>query len=601
MERTSPPGIKLQFNKPFLLEALLFCLLCAITILDWLAHLALNQDSSTYITVASSILKTGRLFYYVNSTNFVNTPGLNPFTDQPPGFPYLLVPFLAVLRDPIIAAAVAQSLYLVFLLAAVWLLAVQLKFPRLLRMVALVLFTFIVPFTISYRHFLTETLFIALSLAAASFAIRVQTGPFRRSDWVLFSVLVALSAMVRYFGVANMVLIAPLIFRMETPRAAWRLFVHKYTMAGILVFGAGLMAVALLSDLRPGAIAGLGQLQLRGIMIGGLALITGTCGLWLSRKGGAQETSTVEGGDSARRIQLEAQAWPVLAGVITALPILIWFTRNTVFFGTYSRFIRPLSIFYGERLWGPPIYIWTDLLNYNSLLRPFLLVLIVLLLWLPFWRTSSSVISSFRKSAHVILVCAFAGELAFIWFLSLVAHVTDVRERLFNPILAFLVFALLNGAARAVESISNRGWKIVLQLVPLTFLVFGGVYSPTEFVDTAGTVNYPRERQLWSELAKIDWIHTASYFYTDDAYGAGGYIHQIFAGIPQGLLWDPNIVRDAKVIRNILSDGVNPFIIVRENGPDDTIFDRMSARGTLPMEKITFQDVGFVLYTLPRK
>jgi hypothetical protein len=134
----------------------------------------------------------------------------------------------------------------------------------------------------------------------------------------------------------------------------------------------------------------------------------------------------------------------------------------------------------------------------------------------------------------------------------------------------------------------------------LLLLVLSNTFSPPDLAAFSGTINYPTERQLWSEINSIDWTRFSSCFYSDTSYSAGGYIHQIFSGRPQGIIWAPNVLRDPEILTHILSTGVNPFILVTENGYEAGILNEMSASGAVPMERILFEDAGFALYTLRR-
>ena len=100
------------------------------------------------------------------------------------------------------------------------------------------------------------------------------------------------------------------------------------------------------------------------------------------------------------------------------------------------------------------------------------------------------------------------------------------------------------------------------------------------------------------EFNKLDWILSSSFFYSDDGYAAGGFIHQIFSGRPQGILWDQTILNDPQKIVELLSRGTNTFILVTINSPEFHSFDEMIASGVAPLEKITFAETGYILYHL---
>jgi hypothetical protein len=580
-----------------LLEAVIFCLLLSVAILDGMANLSLNQDSSTYIVVAHRILISGHLESLVNSTNFDFAPGYSAYVSQPPGYPFLLVPFMAVLRDPMLSALTAQVVFIVLFYLAVYLMTLRLKFRPLLRVVALLLFTFVAPFLYIHRRISTETIFITLSIAAATIAIGLLTKPNKKRDWVLFGVLVALSSMVRYTGLANLAMIAPILLKWDTFRAAWRLITHRYTFLGVLVMGGLIIALSWLSDLLPGARPGLSHLQVSGILLGAGAMVAGAAGLVLIRMHGLKSAHSNPIEISGGQVSL----LPLITCLACLVPTLVWFARNKLLFGGISPANNLLGSYFGNKLWDPVVYVWNDLLAVNVILRPILALLFIFCIGLPFLRMESLSDTGFRKTSQIVLLWGAGSHLVLLWFLSLVTKIEPIRWRLFFPILAFAILGMLNGVQHASESIKLRKWNLVVALMPLVFLSLSGPFSITDFLHSAGQVNYPVERQLWTEINQIEWTRSSSYFYSDYAYGSDGYLHQIFSNKLQGLLWDQNAVRNPKIIQHILSDGINPFLVVTENGADASILDKMVMRGTLSLEKITFQDTGFVLYYLPRK
>jgi hypothetical protein len=580
-----------------ILEAVIFCLLLSVAILDGLANLSLNQDSSTYMIVAHRILISGRLESLVNSTNFDSAPGYSAYVSQPPGYPFLLVPFMAVLRDPMLSALAAQVVFIVLFYLAVYLLALKLKFRPLLRVVALLLFTFVAPFLYVHRRISTETIFITLSIAAAIVAVGLLTKPNRNRDWVLFGLLVALSSMVRYTGLANLAMIAPVLLKWDTFRAAWRLITHRYTLLGVLVIGGLIITLSWMSELRPGARPGLSPLQVRGILLGVAAMVAGAAGLVLIRVRWLKRAASSAAESSGRQVSL----WPLITILACLVPTLVWFARNKLFFGGISPANNLLGSYFGNKLWDPVVYVWNDLLSVGGILRPVLALFFIFCLILPFLHIQGLDLAGYRKTSQIVLLSAAGGHLVLLWFLSLVTKIEPIRWRLFSPILAFAILGMLNGVQHASESIRLRRWNLVVAVTPLVFLLLSGPFSITDFLHSAGQVNYPVERQLWNEINKIDWTHSSSYFYSDFAYGSDGYLHQIFSNKLQGLLWDQNAVRNPIIIQHILSDGINPFLVVTENGPDAVILDKMVMRGSLSLEKITFQDTGFVLYFLPRE
>ncbi|MGD0611498.1 MAG: hypothetical protein ABSB41_08260 [Anaerolineales bacterium] len=584
-----------------ILEVVVICVICTVAVLNWLAHVDLSQDSTTYITVADNFLKSGHLFFFVSATNFVNDPALIPYVDQPPGFPLLLVPFIAVFRDPMVSAIIAQSAYLVFFYIVIYLLTIRLKFSPLLRIVALILFTCLAPFILIHDYYWTETLFIALSIAAGFLAIGILTETDRKRNWILFLLVLAVSTMVRYTGVANLAWIAPLLLKRDVLRTAWRFFTHKYFFICISVGGGLLITLSLLADLLPNAKPGIGPMQWRGIILGVVALIIGLVGLLLWRYRFSKNYP--EGWSlKAHSNKIDTSTWVLISLFASIAPILAWLVRNKLSYNVVSNWFNQANGLFPaiqfNKFTVPFQYIWNELLDFHIIPRPLVMILVIGLLVLPLFRLPVLGMAGSRKVAHTVILWVASAHFALIWLLSFITTSQPIGARYFSPILAFLLLGVLNGLQQISEFVRPRLWRQVLLVVPLVFLVFTNGFSPTSFFRSVGKINYPQERRLWSALDKINWTHSASFFYSDEGYAAGGYIHQIFSGKPQGILWDSNVVKDPQKIKRLLSAGVRPFLLVTENGPDARIFDGMISSGRLSLERISFPDAGYVLYDL---
>ena len=154
----------------------------------------------------------------------------------------------------------------------------------MLRIVTLILFTFLKPFWVIHNYFWTETLFIALSIGAGYFAIGLLNEPNRKRDWIILIILLTLTSLIRYTGVANLALLAPFLLKRDSLRAAQRLITHKYTLAGLSVGGGLLIALSLLANLLPNAKPGIGPMQWLGILLGATGLLIGMAGLVFLRK-----------------------------------------------------------------------------------------------------------------------------------------------------------------------------------------------------------------------------------------------------------------------------------------------------------------------------
>jgi hypothetical protein len=577
----------------FIVELPIVIVICVFAILSWLGQLGLSQDSTGYITASENLINTGRLSVFVNYTNWVTDPAVLPYMEQPPAFPLFLTPFIVIFQDPLVSALIAQCFYLVLFYLFIYLMTLRLQFSQLLRIVVLVLFTFVRPFWIIHNYFWTETLFIALSIGAGYFAIRLLNEPYRKKDWIILIVLLTLTSLIRYSGVANLALIAPLLLKRDSLRAAWRMLTHPYTLAGFYAGGGLLIVLTLLADLLPNAKPGIGPMQWFGILLGAMGLLIGVAGLLILRKNRSERPARPLFSD-----ELSTSAWAIFAVLATVIPVLAWMARNVILYNAISQVNKLFQVFQFNRWAAPYQYVWEELLGFHFVPRLLAAWLAACLLFLPLFRLPIIGMSSVRRVAHIALLSVAAAHFMLIWVLSFVAANENIGFRYFSPVLAFLILGMLNGLQQASQAVRSHLWRQVLLAAPLLFLALSIEFPPSNLLKSLGRINYPPERQLWREIGNIGWTHSSSFFYSDDGFTAGGYIHQIFSGRPQGILWDPAILKDPQKIMGLLSRGESPFILMTLDSPESKHLDEMISSSVVSLEKIPFPDTGFVLYRL---
>ncbi len=599
--RLTHPAATSKARAALLLEEFVLCFIMVVATLDWLGQLHLSPDSAGYISAARNLLKTGHLYSFVSVTDFRSDPRIVPYIDTPPGFPVLLVPFLAVFGDPLISALIAQCVYIVLFYLFVYWMTLRLGFSPLLRIVALILFTFVAPFRSIHNTYWTETLFIALSIGAGLFAIELLADATRAKTWLSFIVVVALSGLVRYTGVANLAWIAPFFLTKDALRAVWRLLTHRRTLAGLCVGGGLLIVLSLLADLLPIAKPGIGPMQWRGIVLGAAALIVGLAGLlsWRHRPSKSNSEDQVL---EAHLNRLDNSTWVLLSLLATVGPILAWLVRNRLVYDVVSNWLvranGSFPAFQFNRFGVPFQYIWNELLDFRIVPRPLVAILAIGLLVVPLLRLPVFGMAGSRKVAQTVILWAAGVHFVLVWFLSFVTRNEPIGGRYFSPILGLLFLGMLNGLQQVSESFRPGVWRQSFLAVPLVLLLLSGSFPPSGLIQGIGKVNFPRERQLWREIDGIAWTHSSSFFYSDSGYGMLGYLHEIFSGKPQGVIHSKIATLTPGNVERILSRGINPFILVIESGPEARTLDGMVASESIPLEKISFPDVGFVLYRL---
>jgi hypothetical protein len=96
---------------------LLFIFLCIFSIVRVLSNLVFTPDSTGYLTAAQTFINTGHMFAYANSPSWTLEVKTEPYTEQPSGFPIFLMPFLLIFKQPVHAAAAAQSFIVIFFIS----------------------------------------------------------------------------------------------------------------------------------------------------------------------------------------------------------------------------------------------------------------------------------------------------------------------------------------------------------------------------------------------------------------------------------------------------------------------------------------------------
>jgi len=128
--------------------------------------------------------------------------------------------------------------------------------------------------------------------------------------------------------------------------------------------------------------------------------------------------------------------------------------------------------------------------------------------------------------------------------------------------------------------------------LPFLFLLLSNHVSVIKIEELRSTIpNYPAEMYLWQNIRKLDWISTSSHFYTDH-----NFKHQIFAGIPQRIIWDElKVLEDPSFMRDLLNRN-RPFLLLSQDSKEKKIIESYIINGQLTLEMIDYADFGFTLY-----
>lgn len=430
-------------------------------------------------------------------------PQVEPFTDYPPGYALYLLPFLAVLKDPFIAAAVAQGVSIIAFLAALYVLLRILRWHPILRISAFAFVTVFATFPLIYRHYWTEPLFLACTLAVVACVLRAD--PERgMNGWWRAALFAFLGSSLKFIGVFNLIwFIVPL-------------------------------------------------------------------------------------SDGGRH-----RAKKTLIGLLACtLPVLLWFTRNMVRYGRIS-----FSHLLGEHelkhtLLRPFNFLVYDALNINGSVWFSLLVLLIIgfFLFRPLLRKGTPLTSSIA-STHGLLVIASLSHAIGIWILSLVTYFSLLDDRLLAPSITLGMLAVLNGINEMKPRIS-RYMGYALLVLPAAFLFSARHTTRPDLPDRNGSFQQPPEANAWREFRATDAFAGATHFYSDRDFR-----HQLFARIPQRILWDADEM-DERMVETLLLRGERPFFVFHLTSTELGPFERSLRQANVHLVRRTYDDAGLVFYSV---
>jgi hypothetical protein len=404
----------------------------------------------------------------------------------------------------------------------------------------------------------------------------------RRSDWLLLFAFLACGSAIRLVGVANLAWILPLLLRRRTLRAGVRLLTHPALSWTLAFGGLGVALVFLFADrLGLGTRGGIGPTQVLGIAVGTIAMVLGAGVLLSVRKSRIRRWSArADAGPGGEDL------WPWAAAAASALPVLLWFARNEILYGAFSLTNKPFEVFYPEHLGVPFAYFAHETLSLRSIPAAAVALPVLGLMALPFFTGDRE-----RRLAQACILPAALAQLVAVWLPSLASEISSLGHRLLAPSVALLALATFHGVRAGMAAIPRRKWAPAMLLLPLTFLALGRNVAASELLLDPGGINYPTERNLWRDIHELEWTRSATHFYSDR-----DFVHQVFAGIPQRIIWEPSVLRDPGAVAAFLGSGENPFFLLREGIWEAGRLEEMMASGQVPLEKIEFSRYGFVLY-----
>ena len=287
----------------------------------------------------------------------------------------------------------------------------------------------------------------------------------------------------------------------------------------------------------------------------------------------------------------------LFAIVACLLPIILWYARNILVYGSLDRFHWNGTHHLDQTLLRPFYLVTHEVLRIAGSVVPSygLAVLLILLLGLPLVRLNGT----WRQrlcSPHAILVGGFSAHFFGIWILSLVTNFSLLDARLLLPSLTVGIIATLSSVDRLLRSVPKAPrWhilRIALICMPFLFLYKSRFTQRPPFPFNERTFRIPSEAADWELIHAAGFVHGSTHFYSDRDLR-----HQLFARIPQRILWDTTLITKGKAIDDLMRVGHRPFFVMHRVSDELRAFERGMADQATPLVRTEFPHAGLVTFT----
>lgn len=196
------------------LERIILCAAILISIYTWLKSVDFTPDSTNYIVAGKNLLYFHEFFVYSNWPSYSLDLIREPYRDFPPGFAILFAGFLFLLQKNLyLAITVSQTIYVILFYLSFAYFFTVLNIQKSLRILFWIIIPLFPPFIGIFQFYLSEALFIAISLTIGALCLS-PSFEWRLSSWRFWLVLalICISSSVRFTGVLNSLwLLVPLV------------------------------------------------------------------------------------------------------------------------------------------------------------------------------------------------------------------------------------------------------------------------------------------------------------------------------------------------------------------------------------------------------
>jgi len=574
-----------QFRTKYIPQ-LFFLVFCVFSIARFLSQITLTPDSTGYISAAQNFIRTGSMFHYANSPSWTLVPAIEPYTEQPPGFPLFLVPFLLIFKQPVTAAAVAQSFAIVLLYSAVYVLTQDFGAKPFFQIVCGLVITLFWPLQYVFANVISETLFIALTLWSIHFLVASQSGRQSRYYWYIALLCAAAASLTR--------------------------------MVGLLMLGVFILASWVRGKSRSSSI------------VSSVLFVVGPVIAWFLRN------KILYGSTSVTHTVYDHLAWDKL--FLELVFILDSTSRNAfviVFIAAFgllclaAPFIGPLQPWVSRISFKRPstVSVFTILLTIlgaavavialtadrlgfggdpeiglKQLVIASLGIMVVLAAWLKntnifeyvrAWKENYDWNRWKTKYFYTFGIIFLAGLSHFfgITALSVVTPFSDLTDRLLSPSLTLLLLSGLLGMYTLISIIPARFFSVPVYGIGLVLILLSPFFLTTGIGFHIG-IHIPPEQELWKEIYALPGISNASHFYSDY-----DFTHEIFVNMPQRIILIEDQIDEKGFLSNILSFGHCPFVLVNQGDKMNELMDQHYEE--LNLIRLEMMHGQFMLYAQP--
>lgn len=543
---------------------LLFFAFAGFSIARFLSVLVINPDSTGYITAAQNLIHTGHMFEFANSPSWSLLPAIEPYTEQPPGFPLFLVPFLLIFKGPVAAAAVAQSFAILIFYSAVYALTIDLEAGPFFQVLCALVFTLFWPLQAVFSTAESETLFIALSFLTVHFIVASRFSPKIRYYWLAALLCAAAATLTRTVG-ALMLLVFVL--------ASWRQAKSRWI----------LMALSVIFVVGPWV-----AWSLRNKILYGSISMTHVVNDHIAFEKLFPELVFLL--DLVSR-----NAFVILFMIIFVVlclsapligPVYPWIRQIRFSFNHFK--IHPLTILLSLLgLTVTFVSLAADRLGFGGdpeigLKQVAIACLGIVIALLPWWRRTniSSYIHAWKMNYDrnrlntrpmATFGLLFLAGLSHFWGitgLSLVTPFSALETRLLSPSLALLLFSGLAGMYFLLRLVPGKIYLASIYIIAFSLILLSPFFVTTGLPFQPG-IRIPPEQALWKEIYALPGISKATHFYSDY-----NFTHQIFGNRPQRIILDVDQIASPGFLSRIMATGQCPFVIVNQGDKMSQLMDQ---------------------------